>query len=197
MQKRIIYFYKALITVTSLVASTLFGIGIFGSFIHEASHAMVGVALGLKITSWSNSMVTFSYVPNEPANLLTLLAGGAGEAWVAFGSFLIVLGIAYYCIFKEDELDTGANWSMSDVKRRVLPPLFFGIEVAFLSFVFHGIIGALWEGFFNSSYFAFSGNPVLELFGIAACLLMAFGLLYRRQKKYLILTVETRLSRDE
>ncbi|MGA2682214.1 MAG: hypothetical protein ABSF44_10505 [Candidatus Bathyarchaeia archaeon] len=184
-------YYKALSAGLSMFIFTLIGGFTFGSIIHEAGHAIVGMAVGFRIKSWSIAGVVFaSYMPNGPAKLLTLLAGGSAEALSASSAFLFVRYLARY-VFRKNEIikvrsiDAGMNRGLSNFQLQFLPFILFGIEVAFLSFIFHGVVAGIWEGLFNSSYVAFSGEPVLEVFAVAVFLWMAFEILYSRQNKYL------------
>ena len=114
---------------------------LFGMVIHESSHAIICLSLGLPY-SWSLTQVVYLTSSDPLVNTVVRLAGGAGQALFSFASFCLVT------LF-EKRIQRSF---LIESQRALGLGVVFGIEIALLTVAFHGIANGIWEGLFYPHY---------------------------------------------
>jgi hypothetical protein len=140
-------------------------VGLFsGMLIHEEAHAVVVIAFGLKVYSWSLTQVVYETSSNPIVNVVIGFVGGIAQALSSLLLLWIVARIESLYFQKPSN-----RWQ------------FLGIKSGCLTVVFNGLITTIWEGFFHGSYEQIYNNQLL--WGIITILssVVAFYVFYIRK----------------
>jgi hypothetical protein len=124
--------------MVTLLIGLFIGIYFLGQIVHEESHALACILLGVPFIYSSTQVNTIAL--SGFSGTVVGLSGGLGEALVALFFFWIST------FFEKHK----SNWFLAAI----------GFEIAFLTFVFMGISNAIWEGLFNESYKMNFSNPI-------------------------------------
>ncbi len=141
--------------LSSFIIGLILSSFLLGMIVHENSHVLACLVFGLQIESYSLSYVTYVVSPNVLVNIIVRLAGGIGQALVSllfFWNIVNLEGRAFRKTFFEN--------LFNNKNPPILGPV-FGLELAFLTIAFHGIVNAIWEGFFFENYELLHDNTIL------------------------------------
>jgi hypothetical protein len=167
-----------LVGATTFVVVLAIGGVFFGWLVHETAHTLGCIAFGLEY-SWSLRRVVYVTSPTPLVNLVVRLAGGAGEALSSLGFFWFARN--RLMMLKEEIV-----WQRTfGCPRSVKVSIFFGLELALLTTVFHGFIMGIWEGFFFESYVQIHGITMIWGIITLLCGVTSLLILYRMQSKFL------------
>lgn len=166
-----------------VIASSLLGFCggafIFGMVVHENSHAIACLLLRVRIHSYSIYQVVYETSSDPRVNVLIGVSGGIGQALFSFFFFWYVTTWE-----KRIFMEIFSKKLMGFKKTEKLGVL-LGFEISFFALFLHGIVNAIWEGFFYSNYLEFHDNLALIAIILFFCLLVSFLV---SRKRYLQLT---------
>jgi len=145
----------------------LIAIPVSGMFFHEMGHLFACRFFDLKVVSWSPIQVVHGSSDSSSVNTAVGFAGGLTQALSSFVFVLVIGLVATIPIRGNSQIRSRLrNWSVAT-----------GLEAAFLTVGFTGLIMAFWEGFYEDSYSFFAGDafvgvPITLISGFFAFLIL-------------------------
>jgi hypothetical protein len=130
-------------------------------FFHELGHFFACRFFGLAIITWSPTQVIHESSYNSSINMAVGFAGGLAQALSSF-MFVLIIGLVSTVPMRADSQLASRlrNWSIA-----------IGLEAAFLTMGFAGLIIAFWEGLYADSYNLLAGDAVV---GVTVTLVSGF-----------------------
>lgn len=151
----------------------LVAIPLLGMIVHEWGHFFACNLLGLKVFSLSLTQVVHGVSSNPSVNVAVGFAGGLAQALSSFVLVFVTGFVSTIPIRSNSQIESRLRiWGVS-----------IGLEAAFLTVGFAGLVTAFWEGLFVDSYYYLAGDllvgVLVEVILTLISALVAFLILFK------------------
>ncbi len=154
--------FKTFIPAITFTTGFILGTTFFGLIVHEGGQAIALLAFKIPF-HYSLTQATPLVPVTGIADVVVGLSGGAAEALAAL--------LAYWLATVLEK--RGEYWFLAAI----------GLEIAFMSMVFMGVVNSVWEGFFRDSYLTIYHNSATTAVLYFVCILLSYYLVNRHVSK--------------